>query len=239
MRSWVLRSPQSERNASRSRSSRYCSLTRVPGVTRPPAENVRRPARNFLIVLGGVAGFAHQIDAGFERGQRGRAGSGNLHARLRRGVAGLGQRRGLRLGVEQQALAVHGDAIGRRKQAEGAGLGGRRGDLGHGDGFERALEGRGELGGLSEARRRILGIGRRERGGRIEGAQQHFFRAAAGGNQADAGFDETHVGFRVGLAARGVQADLRAAAEGEAEGRGDDGPRTEFDGRGHLLEAGE
>lgn len=36
MRSCVLRSPQSERNASRSRSSRYCSLTSVPAVMRPP-----------------------------------------------------------------------------------------------------------------------------------------------------------------------------------------------------------
>ena len=41
----------------------------------------------------------------------------------------------------------------------------------------------------------------------------------------------------MGLAARGVQADLRAAAESEAEGRGDHRPRAEFDGRGHLLEA--
>ena len=66
---------------------------------------------------------------------------------------------------------------------------------------------------------------------------KHFLGAAAGGDEADAGFDEAHVGFGVGLAARGVQADLRAAAEGEAEGRGDDRARAEFDGRGHLLEA--
>ncbi len=39
------------------------------------------------------------------------------------------------------------------------------------------------------------------------------------------------------LAARGVEADFRAAAEGEAEGRDHDGPRAELDGRGHLLES--
>ena len=81
------------------------------------------------------------------------------------------------------------------------------------------------------------GIGRCERGGCVEGAEEHFFGAAAGGDEADAGFDEAHVGLGVGLAARGVEADFRAAAEGEAEGRGDDGARTEFDGRSHLLEA--
>ena len=76
MRSCVLRSPQSERKASRSRSSRYCSLTSVPAVTRPPAKDVRRPARHFLVVLRCVAGLAHQEDAGFERRQRSRPGAG-------------------------------------------------------------------------------------------------------------------------------------------------------------------
>ena len=89
---------------------------------------------------------------------------------------------------------------------------------------------------MGEARRRSLRIGRSERGGGVEGAEQHFFGAAAGGDEADAGLDQAHVGFSVRLAARGVQANLRAAAEGEAEGRGDDGTRAEFDGRGHLLE---
>ncbi len=199
-------------------------------------KDVRGPASNFLVVFGGVAGFAHQKDARFKRGERGSAGSGDLRARLRRGVAGLGERSGLRLGVEQQALAVHGDAVGGREQAERARFGCGGGDFGHGDGFERALERGGQLGGLGEARRRIFGIGRRERGGSVEGAQQHFFGAAARGDQADAGFDEAHVGFSMGLAARGVQTDLRSAAEGEAEGRGDDGARAELDGRGHLLE---
>ena len=41
----------------------------------------------------------------------------------------------------------------------------------------------------------------------------------------------------MGLAARGVETDFRAAAEGHAEGRDDDGARAELDGRGHLLEA--
>ena len=91
-----------------------------------------------------------------------------MRARLRRRVAGFGQHRGLRFGVEQQALAVHGDAIGRREQAERAGLGGRSGDLGHGDRFQARAESRGEFGGLREARRRVFRIGRGQRGGRID-----------------------------------------------------------------------
>ena len=90
---------------------------------------------------------------------------------------------------------------------------------------------------MGEARGRVAGVGRGQGGGGIDGAQQHFFGAAAAGDEADAGFDEADVGFSVGLAARGVEADFRAAAEGHAEGRDDDGARAELDGRGHLLEA--
>ena len=45
-------------------------------------------------------------------------------ARLRRSIAGIGQHHSLRFGVEKQALAVHGDAIGVRKQAQRARVGG-------------------------------------------------------------------------------------------------------------------
>ncbi len=86
-------------------------------------QDVCDPAGHFLVVLGGVARFAHEIDAGFERGQCGRTGSGDLGAGLRRNVAGIGQRRSLRFGVQKQALTVHGDAIGGRKHAERARIG--------------------------------------------------------------------------------------------------------------------
>ncbi len=90
---------------------------------------------------------------------------------------------------------------------------------------------------MGKPRRRIPWIGRRQGRGRIHGAQQHLFRSASGWDQPDARFDQADVGFRVGLAARGMQANLRAAAEREAKGRDHHRPRAELDGRGHLLEA--
>jgi len=41
----------------------------------------------------------------------------------------------------------------------------------------------------------------------------------------------------MGLTTRGVKANLRAAAEGQSEGRGDHRARAVLDGHGHLLEA--
>ena len=58
--------------------------------------------------------------------------------------------------------------------------------------------------------------------GAIDRAQQHFLGAAAGGQQADADFDQAHVGFRRRADAVGVQADLAAAAQRQTGRRGDD-----------------
>ena len=51
------------------------------------------------------------------------------------------------------------------------------------------------------------------------GADDHFFCAAACGDQADAGFDQADVGFGGGLDARAVEADFAAAAQRESLGR--------------------
>src|ERR1035437_1385651 len=116
-------------------------------------ENVGRPAGYFLVVLGCVAGLTHEKDTGLEGGQGRCAGRGNLRARLRSRVACRGQCCCLGLGVEEQPLAVEGNAVGGRKQAERARFGGRGGDLGQGDGFKGATERRGQLRRLSKARR--------------------------------------------------------------------------------------
>ena len=219
MRSWVLRSPQRERNASRSRSSRYCSLTSDPAVTLPPAQNVGHPARDLLVVFRSETRLAHHKDAGFSTArarqcrerESGRADAARCNPPSARAMACAlaSSRRRSRLRVMRSAGA---------SRPESARFGGGGGDLGHGDGFEGALEGGLHFGGLGEAGRRVARIGRREGGGGIDGAQQHLLGAAAAGDQADAGLDQADVGFGIGLAARGVEADLGAAAQGHAEG---------------------
>src|ERR1035437_580906 len=74
-------------------------------------ENVSGPASDFLVMFGCVAGLAHEKDTGLEGGQGRCAGCGNLRARLRRHVAGVGERCGLGLCVEKQPLAIEGDAV--------------------------------------------------------------------------------------------------------------------------------
>ena len=67
-------------------------------------------------------------------------------------------------------------------------------------------------------------------------ADQHFLGAAAAGNQADADFDQAHVGFRRRLHAIAVQRNLGAAAERQAGGRRDDRHRAVTQRHGRLLE---
>ena len=68
-------------------------------------KNVRGPASDFLIVLGGVAGLAHEINAGFHGSQRGHAGSGD-DARLRSGYSRA--RRGPRPAPWRRAAGARG-----------------------------------------------------------------------------------------------------------------------------------
>ena len=68
------------------------------------------------------------------------------------------------------------------------------------------------------------------------GADEHFFCAAATGDEADADFDEADVGFRGGVYFRGVQTDFAAAAEGHALRRRDDRLRRVLDGEIDVLE---
>ena len=69
------------------------------------------------------------------------------------------------------------------------------------------------------------------------GANRHLLGAAARGDQADARFDQAHVGFGRGLNARAVQADFAAAAEGQALRRDDDGLARVLEGQVGVLEA--
>ncbi len=68
------------------------------------------------------------------------------------------------------------------------------------------------------------------------GANGHFFRAAATGNQSYAHFDQSHVGLRRGLNARRVQRNFASAAQRHAKRRGDHRAWRVLDGHVHALE---
>jgi len=97
---------------------------------------------------------------------------------------------------------------------------------------------------LAQRRIHLSGCAKREGGSLgsgVRGRQQRPRRAAAspwcptGRNQTDACLHQADVGLGVGLAARGVQADLRAAPRVRPNGAATR-PRAELDRSGHLLE---
>ena len=94
----------------------------------------------------------------------------------------------------------------------------------HGDELERALHRLERIGLL--VRRQLFGE-----------SEQQLLGSAAAGDEADAGLDEPHVQLGVRLHAVGVQRELAAAAEREAERRGDDGERRAPDRHHAVLEA--
>ena len=112
--------------------------------------------------------------------------------------------------------------IGRREVAEALRVRSTGRDLRERHGFERLRH----IGQRIALRRRQL----RHR------ANQHFLGAAAAGDQADADFDEAHVGFRRRLHAIAVQRNFRAAAERQAGRRGDDRNGAVAQRHGRLLE---
>ena len=122
-------------------------------------------------------------------------------------------------------------AVGDESQA--AGFVRRGGDFGGGDGFEGFLHGLHHFDGASK---RFAGNFAARCGRAVDGAQQHFFAAAAAGQQADADFDQSGIKFGVRLARRGMQRNFRAAAQAQAERRGHHRLRRELDGLRHPLE---
>ncbi len=107
-------------------------------------------------------------------------------------------------------------SLGRRKPRL-ARLFGAGGNLGHGQRLEDGLEGVEQIE-LLAAR------------GVFIRANDHLFGAAAGRNQADAGFHQADVRFGRGMNARAMQANLAAAAERQSL-------RSDHDGRGACLMA--
>ena len=134
-------------------------------------EDFRQGTAHHEVVWGGLA---LPMEAFEGHGQRRLArGAGQDEGRrLGRGVA-LGQGQCSILGVGQQAVAIHRDAVLGAQEEQLFGLGRRLGDRGGADQLERLADGgHGSLGQLAQ-------------GGP---AMEHLLAAAPGGNQADPHF---------------------------------------------------
>src|SRR5205807_6289843 len=128
----------------------------------------------------------------------------------------------------------HGVEIFAAEIAEVAGFFCTGADFGEGDAFENGLE---------RVEKIEVGFGR---SGQAEaypaktsvfvGVDEHFFCAAAAGDEADTGFDEADVSFSCGVNARGVEADFATAAESHTLRGGDDGLARVLDGEIDVLE---
>src|SRR5579883_2589258 len=194
------------------------------GGERAAGENVGKLAGDVRVVIGSVAP-AHQHVDGQLGGREERlaedfdlralrpflpTGRGGLPAAAREREGGL-------LSIPNEAFAIHRIGVRAAKVAEFAALFGTRADLGHGDIFEDGPQSMEEVEIVS-------------RGSSFVGADQHFFRAAAAGDEADAGFNEADIGFRRGVNFCRMQADFAAAAERHALRRGNNRLRCVLDG---------
>ena len=111
MRSCVLRSPTRLRNASRSRSSRCCSVT-VDGCGSDSARHDRRelPADQ-RVVIADAARAPGEVNAELQRREHRVAADGNRRARRRRLVALRDALQRVRLCIGDQPLAIHRDGV--------------------------------------------------------------------------------------------------------------------------------
>ena len=140
------------------------------------------------------------VDGALERGAAAGAGQA-VFGRLRRLVA-LGQCQHALLGVDQQAVAVHGDAVAsaRRKCSAIA----CAADL-----LTSAVE-------MISNALATAGIGPRGSFGLGLPARQQLLAAAPAGQQADADLDQAHIGLGMRLHRAAMQQDLAAAAQRHA-----------------------
>src|SRR6185437_7249227 len=121
-----------------------------------------------------------------------------------------------------EAIAIHGDEVLAAEIAEGAGFIAAGGDPCGGDVLENGLEGVEQI--------EVFGAG-----GVFIAANQHFFSSAARGDQTDAGFDQSDIGFGGRVDASGVEANLAAAAERQSLRRRNNRAPRIFDGHIDAL----
>ena len=162
--------------------------------------------RDQRIVIADPSTAQCQVDAQIEGGALALASHPDRHAAGRRPVpvGDPGEHSGL--GVSQQPLAVHRDAVDLAQEAEPARIGGAGRDRAECDRLECPLQPRQRVGAGSRG---------------VEGADRQLLGPAPGRDQPDADLDLTHIRLGRRLYAIGMQRQLASAAQGET-GRGDD-----------------
>ena len=126
----------------------------------------------------------------------------------------------------QQFVGVEDDVVGLLEEAVVLGFQGALADLGHGDGHEHVLD---------VGERVVAGLGL----GEVGGTPGEFLAAGAGGDEADACFDQADVGLQGGDPVGGVHDEFAAAAQGHALHRGHGGDLGVAQGHGGALELGD
>ena len=167
---------------------------------------------NRNIVVGCPAGppeiVEHQRHGCFSRG------AGQLEFTGFRGRIVLEHGKGTLFGTCQQAIAVHHDAVAGAQIEKAAGFFGRLRHRCRRDGFEHFADGgHGALG--------VFGI--------IAPSEQHLLAASPGRYEANAHFNQAHIGFGMGLNHVAVQQNLTTAAERHPRGCADDGKRRKLE----------
>ena len=150
------------------------------------------------VVFGGEVAGLQVGQLRFEGGGTDVAGDGDMGVQGR-AVAGFGQRQRDLLGDVQQFVGVEHDHVAVAQQAQVLRFEGAGGNLGHRHGLEHLLQ-------LLERVGRI-GFGR---------AHGQFMQATTGGQQADAGLDQTDVAFQCSDGAGRMHLEFAAAAESHA-----------------------
>ena len=157
------------------------------------------------VVLADLAPRLRVVDPHLEGGEGGRAQHGNVGARPARPVARAGQAQRHLLRVFDEAIGVRGEAVGGGQEVA-LRLEARGRYLREGDQLERPLD-EGERVGAFDARATVVG------------PKRELLGAPSAGHHPHPHLDEAHVGLGRSLDPPRVQADLAAAAQGEAERR--------------------
>ena len=186
-----------------------------------PADDISDDAANLLFIRGDIASLFHVPEAGFDARRDIASWCRDIVQRLLGAVVD-GQSEHLLFGVSDQAIEIHADAVTAAHVVQFVHFSCAHRHGGHADLFE-IFEDKGGWIDITVARQ-------------FDGPQAHFFGPTTCRDQTHADFDQSHVGFRIGIDGGGMEAEFTAAAEGHTERRGYHRHLGIFDSHGGFLE---